>query len=169
MKKIAILVEQQNEDIELLYPYYRLLEEGYEVDLIGSDKNTSYKGKVGYTMISDYSSGEAKAEEYDAVIIPGGFSPDFMRRNNNTKNFVREMDKRNKIIAAICHGPWMMASSCDIKGKDITGFFSIEDDLVNAGANYVDKEVVVEGNLITSRTPKDLPIFMKTIIAELEK
>lgn len=169
MKKIAILLENLFDERELIYPYFRLLEEGYEVDLIGSEKDTSYSSKLGLKETSSHSSKEVDAKDYSGVIIPGGFSPDYMRRCKATVDFVKEMDREGKLIGAICHGPWMMASSCDLKGKNITSFHSIKDDLINAGANYIDEEVVVDGNLITSRTPKDLPVFLKTIIKELEK
>ncbi|MDI6453730.1 type 1 glutamine amidotransferase domain-containing protein [Peloplasma aerotolerans] len=164
MKKIAILIADLFDDKELLVPYYRCLEEGFKVDLVGAEKDTVYKSKFGLPMKSDVASRDISAHSYNAVIIPGGFSPDYMRRSNETIQFVKDMDFMAKPIAAICHGPWMMASSCDLKGKRLTGFFSIKDDLVNAGAHYVDEEVVVDGHLITSRTPNDLPAFMKAII-----
>lgn len=167
MKRVAILIENLFDERELIYPYYRLLEEGYEVHLVGSEKDTIYSSKAGVTERSTHSSIEVSAKDYDAVIIPGGFSPDNMRRCKATVEFVKGMDKENKIIAAICHGPWMMASCCDLKGKKATSFYSIKDDLVNAGVEYIDEEVVVDGNLITSRTPKDLPVFLKTIIEKL--
>ncbi len=168
MKRVAILIENLFDERELIYPYYRLLEEGYEVHLVGSEKDTVYSSKAGVTERSTHASIEVSAKDYDAVIIPGGFSPDNMRRCKPTVEFVKDMDKENKIIAAICHGPWMMASCCDLKGKKITAFYSIKDDLVNAGGEYIDEEVVVDGNLITSRTPKDLPAFLKAIIEKLK-
>lgn len=168
MKRVAILIENLFDERELIYPYYRLLEEGYEVHLVGSKKDTVYTSKSGLTEKSTHSSEEVSAKDYDGVVIPGGFSPDNMRRCKATVDFVKEMDKENKLIAAICHGPWMMASCCNLKGKKVTSFFSIKDDLVNAGAEYVDEEVVVDGNIITSRTPRDLPVFLKEIIKALK-
>ena len=167
MKRVAILVANIFEDVELFYPYYRLLEEGFQVDLVGAEKGVDYKGKYGVPATSDVAAKDASANDYHAVVIPGGYSPDHMRRSPDTIQFVKEMNTQNKPIAAICHGPWMMASCCDLKGRTLTGFFSIKDDLVNAGARYVDEEVVVDGNLITSRTPKDLPAFAKAIIRAL--
>lgn len=164
MKRVAVLIENMFEERELIYPYIRLKEAGYEVHLVGSEKDKTYSSKGGFSQNSTHSSKEVKAEDYDAVVIPGGFSPDFMRRNQDTVNFVKEMNRLGKPIAAICHGPWMLASCCDLKGRKVTSFFSIKDDLVNAGAEYVDAEVVVDGNLITSRTPNDLPAFLKAII-----
>lgn len=167
MKKVAILIENLFDERELIYPYFRLLEEGYEVHLIGAEKDVNYTSKAGVSEKSTHASKEVSAKDYDGVIIPGGFSPDNMRRCKATVDFVKEMDKENKLIAAICHGPWMMASCCDLKGKRATSFYSIKDDLINAGAEYLDEEVVVDGNLITSRTPKDLPAFLKKIIEKL--
>lgn len=167
MKKIAVLLENLFDEKELIYPYYRLLEEGYEVDLIGTKKKADYVSKSGLTQTSTYSSDEISSIDYDAVFIPGGFSPDYMRRCKATINFVKDMDKESKLIAAVCHGPWMIASCCNIKDKKITGFNSIKDDLVNAGAIYVDEEVVQDGHIITSRNPKDLPALLKAIIKYL--
>lgn len=167
MKKIAILVEKLFEEMELLYPYYRLKEEGFQVDIIGTEKGKVYEGKNGYPVKSELASSEVKAEDYEGVIIPGGYSPDHMRRSKDTVNLVKELNEQGKIIAAICHGPWMMASCCNLEGKKVTAFYSIKDDLVNAGANFVDEEVVVDGNLITSRTPDDLIAFVKAIIENI--
>lgn len=167
MKKVAVLIEEMFDEKELVYPYFRLLEEGYEVHLVGTEKDKVYNGKSGLTEKSTHASKDIQAKDYSAVVIPGGFSPDYMRRSEATVKFVKEMNEQNKPVAAICHGPWMIASACDLKGKKITSFFSIKDDLINAGAEYLDQEVVIDGNLITSRTPKDLPIFMKTVIKEI--
>ena len=155
MKKIAILIEDLFNERELIYPYYRLLEEGYEVHLVGPKRDAVYTSKSGLTEKSTHASNEIRAEDYDGVVIPGGFSPDFMRRTKATVDFVRDMDKLNKPVAAICHGGWMLASACNLKGKKVTSFFSIKDDMVHAGAEYVDEEVVVSGNIITSRNPND--------------
>jgi protease I len=169
MKRIAILIEDLFNERELIYPYYRLLEAGYEVHLVGPKKDAVYTSKSGLTEKSTHASNEISAEDYDAVVIPGGFSPDFMRRTRATVDFVREMDKLNKPVAAICHGGWMLASACNLTGKKVTSFFSIKDDMVHAGAEYVDEEVVVSGNIITSRNPNDLPVFLKTIVEKLNQ
>lgn len=169
MKKIAVLVEKLYEEIELLYPYYRLMEEGYEVHLVGTEKDETYIGKTGsYPVKSTHASRDIDAKDYEMVVIPGGYSPDHMRRCEATLNFVKEMDQAKKPIASICHGPWVMASSCDIKGKKLTAVSSIKDDLINAGANYKDEEVVIDKNYITSRSPKDLPAWLKAIINFLQ-
>jgi protease I len=168
MKRIAILIEELFDDKELIYPYYRMQEEGFAVDLIGAEKNVSYKSKFGMPLKSDFGSKDVSASDYDAVIIPGGFSPDYMRRTQATVEFVKAMNTQKKPIAAICHGPWLMISSCDLKGRKLTGFQSVRIDIENAGAIYLDQEVVVDGNYITSRTPKDLPAFAKAIIKLLK-
>ncbi|NMA95939.1 MAG: type 1 glutamine amidotransferase [Clostridiales bacterium] len=167
MMKVAILIENMFDEREFIYPYYRLLEEGYEVHIVGTDKDTVYSSKVDLTVESTHSSREISAKDYDGVVIPGGFSPDYMRRSKATVDFVKDMDRDNKVIAAICHGPWMMASCCDLKDRNVTSFYAIKDDLINAGANYLDEEVVVDKNLITSRTPDDLPAFLSKIIETL--
>lgn len=169
MKKVAVLIENLFEESELLYPYYRLIEEGYEVHLVGSKKDTVYKGSSGsYTMKSTHASKDIKASDYQGVVIPGGYSPDYMRRNDSTKSFIKDLNKDGKVIAAICHGPWMLASCFDLDGRDLTSYFSIKDDLINAGANYKDEEVVIDKNFITSRSPKDLPAWLKAIIKGLK-
>lgn len=166
-KKIAILVENQYQDLEVWYPYYRFIEEGARVHFVGPKINEEYKGKYGYPLKPDLTINEAKSENYDAVVIPGGFAPDFMRRTPAMIDFVRQMDQANKIIASICHGGWILASANIIRNKNVTGYFAIKDDLVNAGANFIDAEVVQDGNLVTSRCPDDLPAFCKTIITAL--
>lgn len=167
MKKIALLVENHYEDLEVHYPFLRLKEARFQVDLVGTEKGTEYIGKHGYPLISDLATKQVKPSDYVAVVIPGGYAPDMMRRCRETIEFVREMDMQTKVIAAICHGPWLMASACMLKGKTVTSFLSIRDDLVNAGANWVDKEVVVSDHLITSRTPQDLVAFTTAIINAL--
>lgn len=168
MKKIAILIEDMFDTRELVYPYYRLQEEGFQVHLIGPVKDTVFTSKDGLREKSTHASDAVSAADYDALVIPGGFSPDYMRRTKATVDFVKEMNQANKPIAAICHGPWMLASADAIRGKKVTSFFSIKDDLINAGAEWLDQEVVVDGNIISSRNPQDLPIFLKTIIKELK-
>lgn len=162
-KHIAIFVEKIYEDLELWYPYLRMKEEGAEVDIVGPEVK-EYTGKHGLPIKADKSITDVKVSDYDALLIPGGYSPDHMRRNQKMVAFVKEMNDRNKIIAAICHAGWMLASASIVKDKKLTSFYSIKDDLINAGANWIDEEVVVDGNLITSRTPKDLPAYCSKII-----
>jgi protease I len=165
-KKVAVLLENFYEDMEVWVPVYRLREEGAKVTLIGPKKET-YLSKHDYPATADISIKDARAADFDALIIPGGYAPDHMRRHPAMVEFVRAMDKQGKVVAAICHAGWMLASANIVKGRKLTGFFSIKDDLVNAGALYEDSEVVQDKNLITSRTPHDLPAFCRTIIAAL--
>lgn len=166
-KSIAILVEKTYQDLEVWYPYYRFIEEGAKVSFIAPSTEEEYKGKYGYPLKAHMKISDADSKDFDAVIIPGGFAPDFMRRTPQIIEFVRRMHEENKIVAAICHGGWILASANIIHGKRVTCFSAIKDDLINAGANYADEEVVQDGNIITSRCPDDLPAFCKTIISAL--
>lgn len=168
-KKIAILLEQMYQDLEAWYPYYRLKEEGAEVKFIAPKTDEEYLGKYGYPAKADLKIDDAHADDFDAVIIPGGFAPDFMRREPKMIDFVRQMNAKGKLVASICHGGWILASADIVRNKKVTTFFAIKDDLINAGANYVDEEVVRDGNLITSRQPEDLPAFVKAIIDFLSR
>lgn len=169
MKKIAILVENKFEEPELIYPYWRLKED-YEVILVGTKADTEYVGKAGgYKMKSDIASSDAKADEFDAVYVPGGFSPDGMRKCEATVNFVKEMHEAGKLIGAICHGPWVLVEADILKDVKATSVKTISTDVKNAGANWVDEETVVDGNIITARTPEDLPAHVTTFVKELEK
>ncbi len=166
-KRIAILVEKLYEDLELWYPYYRLKEAGCEVKLVGPKAGETFASKHGYPAKSDTSAAEVKASEFDAVIIPGGYSPDHMRRHEPMVRLVTEALRSGKVVAAICHGPWMLCSTKAIQGRRVTGFFAIKDDVENAGATWEDASCVQDGNLVTSRTPDDLPDFLKGIIKAL--
>lgn len=167
-KNVAILLEQVYEDPEFWYPYYRFKEAGAKVTVIAPEIK-EYKSKHGYPARADLAAADAKAGDYDAVIVPGGFSPDYMRRSPGMVNFLKQAYEQGSIVAAICHGPWMLASIGAADGKKMTAFFSIMDDIVNAGAIFVDDEVVRDGNVITSRTPKDLPAFCREIISALQE
>ncbi len=168
-KRIAILAEKLYEDLEIWYPYYRLKEEGAEIQVIGSGSAPTYHGKYGYPVTVDAAVTQVKAQDFDAVVIPGGYSPDFMRRHESMIQFVRDVYTHGGVVAAICHGPWMLASADLLRGKTATSFMAIRTDIQNAGANFVDMEVAVDGRIITSRTPDDLPAFCKAIIAAIQK
>lgn len=169
MKRIAVLLENMYDEKEVIYPYYRLQEAGYRVDLVGTEKDTDYISKSGLKLKSTNSSKDVSADDYDALVIPGGFSPDYMRRSESTLDLVKNIDKQHKPIAAICHGPWLLASVAEIKGKNVTSYPSIKDDLIHAGANWLDQAVVIDGHYITSRTPADLPAFLEAIIEKINK
>ncbi len=168
-KKIILLAENLYEDLELWVPYYRLKEEGAEITVVGSGSSRSYASKHGYPVNVDREAKEIDVSQYDGVVIPGGYAPDLMRRYPEMVKIVREAHQKGKVVAAICHAGWMLVSAGILKGKKVTGFFSIKDDLIHAGANYVDAEVVRDGNLITSRKPDDLPAFCREIIEVLGK
>lgn len=166
-KRVAVLAEQQYEDLELWYPVLRFREEGAEVDIVGAGKD-SYPSKHGYPAKTTTSIDKVRASDFAAVIIPGGYAPDHMRRHPAMVQLVKDAFQEGKIVAAICHGGWLLASAGILRGRKVTGFFAIRDDLVNAGGEYLDQEVVRDGNLITSRVPNDLPAFCRTIIAALQ-
>ena len=168
-KKVVILIENTYQDLELWVPYYRLKEEGAEVTVVGSGSSRTYTSKNGYPIDAEKEAKEIDMSNYDGVVIPGGYAPDMMRRYPEMVRIVREAHQKGKVIAAICHAGWMLVSAGILKGKKVTGFFAIKDDLINAGANYVDEEVVRDGNLITSRKPADLPAFCREIIEALAK
>ena len=165
-KKIAILAEQMYEDMELWYPYYRLQEENYNVKIIGPEKKTFYS-KHGYPALVDLTIDEANSEDFSGVVIPGGYAPDYIRRSPKMLHFVRKIFDKGGLVAAICHAGWVLISAGILNDKDATCFFSIKDDLINAGANYLDQEVVVDDNLVTSRSPKDLTAYLPAIIKVL--
>ena len=167
MKKAAVLVEDQYQELEVWYPYLRLKEAGFEVKLVGTGKG-EYKSKSGYPAREEVRISEADADDFGAVVIPGGYAPDFLRRHENINSFVRSIYDKGGVVAAICHGGWVLASADVLTGRKATSFFAIKDDMINAGARWEDSEVVVDGNLVTSRKPEDLPAFLKAIIGLLE-
>jgi protease I len=166
--RVAILAENQYEDLELWYPYYRFQEAGADVFVVGSGTAESYTSKHGYPVRTDADADTVVAEQFDAIIVPGGWAPDYMRRAPAMIELVRQAAAHGKLVAAICHGGWVLASAGVVRGRTVTGYFSIRDDLTNAGANYVDQEVVRDGNLVTSRQPSDLPAFCREAIAALQ-
>jgi protease I len=162
-RKIAILVEKDYQDMEVWYPYLRLLEAGYEVVTIGTTQ-TSYKGKYGYPIECATTIEKAHAKDFDAVVIPGGWAPDFLRLSPKVLKFVSDLDAEGKLVAAICHAGWVLVSAGILDGRRATSYIAIRDDMVNAGAKWEDSETVVDRNLITARTPNDLPAFMKAVL-----
>ena len=168
-KKVIILAENLYQELELWVPYYRLKEEGAEVTVVGTGSARSYTGKYGYPVEVDKEAKEIDLSQYDGVVIPGGYAPDMIRRYPEMLRIVREAYQKGKVVAAICHAGWVLISAGILKGKKVTGVVAIKDDLINAGANYVDEEIVRDGNLITSRKPDDLPAFCREIIDALAK
>ena len=163
-KRAAVLVEQMYQEMEVWYPIYRLREAGCKVTLIGPEPCQNYASKLGYPARSDMAARDVTADDFDILIIPGGYAPDHMRRCEPMIRLTSTMAEQGKLVAAICHGPWMLCSTQALKGKKATCFFAIKDDVINAGGKYVDAEVVRDGNLIISRKPDDLPAFMQAVI-----
>ena len=167
-KRVALLIEQQVEDSEFQMPYNALKKAGANVVVLGSRMNEEYKGKQGNVSLkADATTTEVLAKDFDAVIIPGGMAPDVMRTNRNTVRFVADAIAQGKWVAAICHGPQLLIEGDLVRGKRVTGFKAIRKDLQNAGAIVFDAPLIVDGNLITSRRPGDLPIFTTAILKRL--
>ncbi len=165
--RVAILVEDLYQDQEVWYPYFRLREAGADVVIVGTGKPT-YTGKYGYPISADTAAEQVSAGDFDGVIVPGGSAPDLLRRFPAVTRFVSDANRQGKVIGAICHAGWVLCSADVLRGKTVTCFSAIKDDVVNAGATFVDQEVVRDGQLITSRKPDDLPAFMRTIIEALQ-
>jgi len=168
-KRVAILAENMYQELELWYPLLRLREAGAETFVVGSGSADTYTSKLGYPVSVDRVADEVSAAEIDALVIPGGYAPDLMRRQPVMVQLVRQAFEQGKIVATICHAGWMLISADVVRGRKATCFYSIKDDLINAGAEYVDAQVVRDGNLITSRVPSDLPAFCRTIIEALSE
>lgn len=165
MKRAVILIADEYQDLEVWYPILRLREAGWAVVSAGIDSKKQYEGKFGYPITVETHLDELQAKDFDLVIIPGGWAPDYLRRSQVALEFVAEMNRTGKLIGAICHGGWVLISANILKGKQVTSVTAIKDDMINAGALWLDKEVVVDDNLVTSRKPDDLPIFCKTLLA----
>lgn len=166
-KKIAILIEQLFQDSEVTEPKEKVENAGFKVEIIGPNMNEEYVGKKGTKLKADKSINNASANDYVGLVIPGGWAPDKMRMNQNMVKFVEDINAKNKPIACICHGGSMLVEAGIVRGKRLTSYASIKTDLINAGGRWSDKEVVVDGNLITSRTPADLPAFCAEFLKAL--
>ncbi len=164
MQSILIFVHEIYEDLELWYPKLRLEEAGFKVVIAGPEAGKVYLGKHGYPCKSDIAIDQIQADTFSGLVIPGGFAPDKLRRIPKVLETVQKMHSAKKPIAFICHAGWVPISAKILKGRHVTGYIAIKDDLENAGAHYSDKEVVVDENLISSRTPSDLPAFCKALL-----
>ena len=158
-KRVGILVERDFQDLEVMYPYYRFKEAGAAVVTIAPEAK-EYTGKFGYPIKAERRSSDVSVKDLDALVIPGGWAPDFLRRDAVEKGLV---------TGSICHGAWLLCSAHVLRGRKVTSFSAIKDDVVNAGAEWVDAEVVVDANLVTSRKPDDLPAFCRAMIEGLTK
>jgi len=162
-KKIAIFVGDLYEDMELQYPKYRLLEADAQIVLIGLEANRTCHGKHTYPQTSDASIDQVEPGDFDGLVIPGGWMPDKLRREDRIKQFTRAMDEAGRCIASICHGPWIDISAGIVQGRTYTSTPALKDDLTNAGATWVNQPLCVEGNRVSSRRPDDLPLFMQGV------
>jgi deglycase len=165
-RRVLVLLEEAYEDLELWYPRIRLQEEGMDVVVAGPEHRV-YSGKNGYPCKPDRTFDEVRSQDFDALVIPGGWAPDRLRRSAVVLELVREFDRAVKPIAMICHAGWVPVSARILRGRKVTGVAAIRDDLENAGATFLDQPVVVDGHLISSRTPADLPDFCRALIAAL--
>ncbi|MGC1122690.1 MAG: type 1 glutamine amidotransferase domain-containing protein [Candidatus Methanofastidiosia archaeon] len=169
MKKGIVLLENGFQEAELLYPYYRLQEAGYEVDLVAETAGETYTGEHGYALKGERAAVVINLDDYDVVVIPGGRGPDRMRIKKPIVNLVKKAVIENKVVASICHGAQVLIEADVVRGRKATCWKSVATDLKNAGASYEDSEVVVDGNLVTSRHPGDLPAFMRETLKLLEE
>jgi protease I len=163
-RKILMFVHSLYEDMELQYPRYRLMEAGMQVTVAGPEKQKTYEGKHGYPCVADESISKITASQFDALVIPGGYAPDKLRIIPEVLQITKEMNQAGKLIAFICHAGWVPISAGVLKGVKCTSYKAIKDDIVNAGANWVDEKVVVDKNFISSRFPDDLPYFCPAIL-----
>lgn len=169
MKTILTFVDDIYEDLELWYPKLRLEEEGWKVVVAGPKAGDVYKGKHGYPCKADIDIGDVEDPlVYDALLVPGGFAPDKLRRDVNVLNIVRVMHEAKRPIASICHAGWILISADILRGRRATSTVGIKDDMRNAGALWEDSPLVVDGNLISSRTPVDLPVFAAALVKALK-
>lgn len=167
--QIAVLAENQYQELELWYPVLRLREAGANVVVVAPSADQVYASKLGYPVKADLAVGDVKAADFDAVVIPGGFAPEGMRRTKAMVDLVRDVHAQGSLVAAICHAGWMLASAGIARGRRLTCVALIKDDVISAGGNYVDEPVVRDGNIITSRLPSDLPVFCREIVRYLEE
>ena len=163
-KKILIFVADNYEDLEAQYPKYRFLEAGFDVVVVGEKKDNIYKGKYGYPCKADASFDEINVNDFSALIIPGGYAPDKLRRIPKVLEITRQFHDQHKIIGFICHAGWVPISAKVLKGVTCTSFSAIKDDMENAGANWIDDAVVIDKHFVSSRCPDDLPLFCQAII-----
>ena len=162
-----IFIENLYQELELWYPLLRLKEEGVETKLVGTGSSDLYSGRNGFPAKPEVTASSITSRDFDGIIIPGGFAPDYLRRYPAIINLVKETFQQGKLIGALCHGPSVLISADIIRGKRITGNRAIRDDIVNAGGEYVDFHTVVDGNILTAQGPNDLPVFMKEVIGFL--
>lgn len=163
-RRVMILVENQYQELELWYPLLRLREEGIEARLVGASTEEAFLGRHGFPARAEVITSSVSSRDFDGIIIPGGFAPDYLRRFPVVLNLVRECYQQGKLIGALSRAPWVLISADIVRGKRITGLFSIKDDVINAGGDFVNLPVVVDGNIVTAQGPEELPLFMKEVL-----
>jgi protease I len=168
-KNIICLVEEQFEDLELWVPVMRLREEGAHVTLVGTGRAESFVGKHGVPATPDINADQVNMSDYDGVLVPGGWAPDKLRRSQAVLDLVRTADQQGKVIAAICHGGHVLISAGIVKGRKATGTTAIKDDLINAGAEWVDVSALRDGNLVWARVADDIPNFCRELVQALSE
>lgn len=165
--RVAVLVENLYQELELWYPVLRLREEGVNVTVVGPSTGEVFASKIGYPATADVAVEDVSAEDFDAVIVPGGFSPEYLRRNRPFVDLVRETNAAGTTLAAICHAGWLLASADVVDGRRVTSVAPIKDDVIHAGGKWIDESVVEDGNLVTAQLPNDLPDFMAAVLRKL--
>ncbi|MFC4735717.1 type 1 glutamine amidotransferase domain-containing protein [Bacillus daqingensis] len=167
--KILTVIEDDFEDSELIYPHYRLQEEGVICHIAGKEAEKTYIGKNGVPVQSDFSFEQIQIEEYDGILVPGGWAPDKLRRYEDVLDMVTFMNNHNRLIGQICHAGWVLISADILRGKKVTSTPGIKHDMMNAGAEWVNEEIVVDGHLVSSRRPPDLPAYGKALVDKLKE
>ncbi|UOE92286.1 type 1 glutamine amidotransferase domain-containing protein [Alkalihalobacillus sp. LMS39] len=168
-KKVIALVDEEFEDLELWYPVLRVREEGITVHLVGPEENTVYHGKYGVPVTTDYAFSQIDPSQYDGILVPGGWAPDKLRRYKEVLEMVTHMNDRKKPIGQICHAGWVLISAKILQGVKVTSTPGIRDDMENAGAIWIDEAVVVDGHIVSSRRPPDLPQYGQAFVDALNK
>lgn len=166
--KILIFAHEDYEDKELWYPHLRLQEAGYDIDVAGPEAGKVYYGKHGLEVEADLSFDQVNVDDYVGLVIPGGWAPDKLRQDADVLQIVKDADRKGLMIASICHGGQVLVSADIVDGRKVTSYRAVKDDLEFAGANWVDEAVVVDGNLVSSRVPDDLPQFLPAMLEVLE-
>jgi deglycase len=170
MARVMFIVASDFEDSEFRVPYDRVKEAGHEAVIVGTEAGKQLKGKKGKeTITSDLAARDMSADDFDALVIPGGYSPDHLRMDSDMVDLVQEFFQQDKPVAAICHAGWMLSEADIVDGRTVTSWPSIKTDLINAGANWVDREVVEDGNIITSRKPDDLKAFSDALLRQIDQ
>ncbi|MDQ3878504.1 MAG: type 1 glutamine amidotransferase [Actinomycetota bacterium] len=170
MANVAFIVDEMFEDSEFKIPFERVPEAGHDATVVGIEANKTIEGKKGKeTVTTQIAIDDVNASGFDAVVIPGGYSPDHLRANEKMVQLVKQVYEAGKPVAAVCHGPWMLVEADILRGKTVTSWPSIKTDVRNAGAEWVDQEVVEDGNIITSRKPDDLEAFSKAVLSQIEQ